>query len=313
MRPFILGVLLALLGAPAAAAANADLAVSASAPGVIAIGDEVTASATVRNRGPATATAVVLRDSLSGPLAFVSATTTKGSCALAGAVVTCTVGSLRRGATAQIDVTARALAAGDLRSSFSAYGRRADPSPANNAAETLTSVPRPDCTLTGTEGNDVLRGTPGDDVICGLGGRDRLSGRGGNDRLHGGSGNDRLAGGPGNDDLRGDSGQDTASYRSAPGPMRANLARGRAYGEGTDLLRNTERVLGSRYRDVLLGSRGANVFSGGRGADRLLGRGRRDVLRGGAGRDYLDGGAGRDALYGGSGRDRCRNGLRYSC
>jgi uncharacterized repeat protein (TIGR01451 family) len=314
MRPFIVGVLLALLGAPAAVAAGtADLSVTASAPGVAAIGDTVTASATVRNRGPSTASAAEVRIVLAGPFVFVSTTTTRGTCTVNGAVLTCALGGLRSAVTARIDVTVQAQGPGDLRDSFSVRSRRRDPSPANNAAETLTSIPRPDCTLTGTEGNDVLTGTTGDDVICGLGGDDRISGVGGNDTLHGGSGNDRLSGGLGDDDLRGDAGKDTGSYAAAPAAVRVNLARRTASGHGADRLRGIERLTGSRYADLLRGSHATNVFFGGRGADRLLGGGRRDVLRGGSGRDYLDGGRGRDALYGGLGRDRCRSGVRSSC
>jgi RTX calcium-binding nonapeptide repeat (4 copies) len=73
------------------------------------------------------------------------------------------------------------------------------------------------CTITGTNGPDILIGTPGRDVICGLGGNDVLDGNGGNDilrggpgndLLNGGNGNDVLAGGPGNDKLQGDRGSD---------------------------------------------------------------------------------------------------------
>lgn len=55
------------------------------------------------------------------------------------------------------------------------------------------------CTITGTDGDDVLRGRAGDDVICGLGGDDRLSGGKGDDVLYGGRGQDRLNGGAGRD------------------------------------------------------------------------------------------------------------------
>ena len=57
------------------------------------------------------------------------------------------------------------------------------------------------CTITGTNGPNVLRGTPGKDVICGLGGADKLYGLGGNDRLYGGTGKDLVYGGKGNDTL----------------------------------------------------------------------------------------------------------------
>lgn len=46
----------------------------------------------------------------------------------------------------------------------------------------------PQCTITGTAGNDVLEGTPGDDVICGGGGNDIIKGLRGNDILRGEAG-----------------------------------------------------------------------------------------------------------------------------
>jgi uncharacterized repeat protein (TIGR01451 family) len=314
MRHFILVFVLGLAFAPAAGAATADLALSASAPGVIAIGDSVTATAIVRNRGPANAPAVKLTDTLAGPLTVLSATTTRGSCSIAGAVVTCSLGSVRKSSSIRIDVTAQGLAAGDLRNEFSVRSnRRPDPRLANNTAQTLTSIPRTECTITGTAGTDRLIGTAGDDVICGLGGNDVLLGLGGSDTLYGGAGKDRLAGGPGDDRLRGERGADTVTFASARTGVQVNLAPGTATGQGADSLRGLERAVGSRYRDVLRGTRGRNVLTGGGGADRLYGGAGRDNLWGRAGNDYLGGGRGRDVLYGGKGRDRCRSGRAIGC
>lgn len=311
----ILLFLLALIWTPAAAAgkAKADLTVSASAPGVVALDDEFTASATVRNRGPASANTVTLTASLTGPLALASVDTSKGSCSITGLLVACSLGKLSKGATVDVDLELSALAAGDLRSSFKVRAQRPDPAMGNNAAATLTSVPRAECTVLGTAGNDRLQGTAGDDVICGLGGNDVLSGSAGNDTLYGGAGNDTLAGGLGDDQLRGERGSDTASFKSSSGGVRADLARRFATGQGTDGLSSVERLVGSRYRDRLRGSRVANVLSGGGGADRMAGRGGRDTLRGNSGNDYLNGGSGADRLYGARGRDRCFSGLRFSC
>lgn len=313
MRQFTIVFLLALAFAPSALARGADLSVSASAPGVVAIGDALTATAIIRNQGPATATAVKLTDALKGAFAVVSAVPTRGSCTAAAGVVTCSLGSLRKGASVEVDVTLEALAAGDIRNAFSVRGRRSDPKPGNNAASTLTSVPRPTCTITGTAGKDRLVGTSADDVVCGLGGNDVLRGLDGNDTLYGGSGNDRLVGGAGDDRLRGEEGSDTADFKGAPRSVRANLRRGIASGEGADQLGDVERVLGSRYADVLRGSAAKNRLSGGAGADKLYGGGGRDKLYGRGGNDRLDGGRGRDALYGGRGRDRCVDGRRISC
>ena len=80
------------------------------------------------------------------------------------------------------------------------------------------STELPACTITGTNGPDILNGTPGRDVICGLGGNDQIAGNGGNDVLiggpgddliGGGKGNDVIYGGAGNDRLQGDGGSDT--------------------------------------------------------------------------------------------------------
>lgn len=48
------------------------------------------------------------------------------------------------------------------------------------------------CTITGTDGPDVLVGTAGDDVICGLGGADTIYGGDGDDIILGGPGDDRI-------------------------------------------------------------------------------------------------------------------------
>jgi len=62
------------------------------------------------------------------------------------------------------------------------------------------------CTITGTNGNDILIGTRGDDVICGFGGNGIIVGRGGDDRIFGGAGNDAIFGSRGNDALFGEIG-----------------------------------------------------------------------------------------------------------
>jgi dipeptidyl aminopeptidase/acylaminoacyl peptidase len=67
---------------------------------------------------------------------------------------------------------------------------------------------RPPCTITGTNGNDVLNGTSTADVICGLSGEDRLRGLEGNDEVRGGGGNDIVYGGPGADLVLGELGVD---------------------------------------------------------------------------------------------------------
>lgn len=77
---------------------------------------------------------------------------------------------------------------------------------------------RPECTITGTVGDDVLTGTDGRDVICAKGGDDTVQsldrndivfGGGGDDSINGGDGDDRLYGGAGRDSINGGDGRDT--------------------------------------------------------------------------------------------------------
>jgi uncharacterized repeat protein (TIGR01451 family) len=59
----------------------------------------------VTNGGPATATDVVVTDTLPSGTEFVSAVPSVGTCSRSGATLTCALGTLANGATAQIVVT----------------------------------------------------------------------------------------------------------------------------------------------------------------------------------------------------------------
>jgi peptidoglycan/xylan/chitin deacetylase (PgdA/CDA1 family) len=119
----------------------------------------------------------------------------------------------------------------------------------------------------GTLGDDVLVGTSSRDVICGLAG---------NDTVTGGAGDDVLVGGPG---------RDKVSFAASPQGVRARLS-SRAVGNGSDILKGFERVVGSRHADVL-DARDGRPF------------------------ERLDGGGGRDLCLADAGdvRTRCRHPL----
>jgi hypothetical protein len=123
------------------------------------------------------------------------------------------------------------------------------------------------CTIVGTLGDDVLVGTSSRDVICGLAG---------NDTVTGGAGDDVLVGGPG---------RDKVSFAASPQGVRARLS-SRAVGDGSDVLKGFERVVGSRHADVL-DARDGRPF------------------------ERLDGGGGRDLCLADAGdvRTRCRHPL----
>jgi hypothetical protein len=138
-----------------------------------------------------------------------------------------------------------------LRADFAGSDLRAAIRPVLGVEEFATS-PR-GCTITGTDGPDVLVGTSGPDVICGGGGDDLIRGGGGDDIIYGDAGNDHLIGNGGDDYLYGDAGND--------------------------------KLDGGDGADVLAGGPGADRLSGDAGADHLDGQGGGDVCTGDAADD----------------------------
>jgi Ca2+-binding RTX toxin-like protein len=158
-------------------------------------------------------------------------------------------------------------------------------------------------TLKGGRGDDVLRGKGGDDTLRGNGGADLLVGGDGNDRLDPGSGRDRLKGSAGDDrfiargganHFGGGHGMDMVDFAAARSPATVDLAAGTASAGSTDTLRSVERILGTRFADVIIGDERRNVVFGHAGDDRIEGSGGNDLLHGGLGNDEVFGGAGND-------------------
>jgi RTX calcium-binding nonapeptide repeat (4 copies) len=148
------------------------------------------------------------------------------------------------------------------------------------------------CSITGTNGPDVLVGTEHSDIICAKSGADSVFSRGGDDLVLSGRGNDLVATGAGRDVVRAGYGSDTVVGRG--GKDRLDGHRGR------DILR------GGKGSDRLIGGLGVDVVEGGLRSDQLEGRSGNDVLGGGSGPDKLDGGIGKDVCRGGRGTDTLR-------
>ena len=124
----------------AAAPAFADLALAmADAPDPTVVGAPLTYQLTVTNAGPATATNVMLTQSLPVGAAFVSATASQGSCTAATSL-TCAVGSLASGGAATISVVVTPGSSGFANSTASVTSDVADGTPANNTASVTTLV-----------------------------------------------------------------------------------------------------------------------------------------------------------------------------
>lgn len=168
----------------------------------------------------------------------------------------------------------------------------------------------------------------GNDTVTGIEG---VFGSRFNDLLVGSDADNLLWGRDGDDELRGQAGENFALYSK---PVDANLAQGRAVGEGSDRLvgivgvvgsSGNDKLTGDAKRNVLVGgaggsdvldgaagpdilvSGGPSTLLGGEGADRLDGGGANDQLDGGLGDDSLSGGGGDDAINGGDGLEDAVN------
>lgn len=203
-------------------------------------------------------------------------------------------------------------------------------------------------TLLGTAGDDRIRATLRKDVIITLSGNDVVGPKGGErkDIYCAGTGDDTIllgpqswahvVPGPGDDVIRGHAfrgslrrGHGTCiDLSGALGPVRIDLARGRATGQGHDRFpRNIRCADAGRFNDVLLGTPRNDELDPGYGADLVrAGAGDDDVfsewtwywpVRGeggdriylGPGDDTVNGGPGPDRLYGGPGSDSLAGGL----
>jgi uncharacterized repeat protein (TIGR01451 family) len=126
---------------------EADLAIAKTAsPATVVAGGTLTYRLVVTNAGPSTATNVSVDDRLPAAATPVTANASQGSCAIAGARVTCTLGDLpaRGRAEVTITVTVAASAVGTtLVNTATVDGATADPLHHDNTASVSTPVTAP--------------------------------------------------------------------------------------------------------------------------------------------------------------------------
>lgn len=178
--------------------------------------------------------------------------------------------------------------------------------------------------VAGGDGDDLLEGGEGDDELVGDAGNDTLKGGPGFDVLTGAAGADTLSGGgpilrqpfPEEEFEEEEFALDVAVYAGRNAPVTVDLdgvADDGETGEGDNVMRDVEGVVGGRGNDTITGTEGPNFLLGGRGDDRMSGGGSFDFLVGGtdddvlrAGRgafNFIEAGRGDDVLVGGAGRD----------
>jgi uncharacterized repeat protein (TIGR01451 family) len=120
---------------------NADLALTASdSPDPVSADQVLTYSLSVRNEGPGAALGVAVTDTLPAGVAFESAASSQGDCALSAGKVTCTLGTLDLGSEATVHIMVRPQAAGLLTNEASVISDLADPNLANNTVTVETTA-----------------------------------------------------------------------------------------------------------------------------------------------------------------------------
>jgi uncharacterized repeat protein (TIGR01451 family) len=120
---------------------STDLATSMTfSPPIITEGEAVTFSIIVSNLGPSIATGVVLTDPLPAGAAFVSATSSQGSCVLSNGVVRCSLGVITNGFTATVTIVMTLSTSGSIENDATATAIEPDTFGLNNLAVTSTPV-----------------------------------------------------------------------------------------------------------------------------------------------------------------------------
>jgi uncharacterized repeat protein (TIGR01451 family) len=127
----------------------------------VVVGDAIVYTLTVSNGGHDAALNVSLTDTLPAEVTFTSATPDQGSCGQAARTVTCDLGDISSGASADVVIVAVATAPGALTNSAAASSDTLDLNPDNNNASEDTTVnalpvPEADLSIAKSDGLDPV-------------------------------------------------------------------------------------------------------------------------------------------------------------
>jgi uncharacterized repeat protein (TIGR01451 family) len=123
---------------------GSDISVTATAGAqTLLVGDNTTATITVRNLGDTDATDVQLNIAVPAGLTLTDVTATGISCSLNVAAVACTPSALAANASATVVLALRAASPGTATTTASAQSSRVDPNPADNQAQLVLAVNSP--------------------------------------------------------------------------------------------------------------------------------------------------------------------------
>jgi fimbrial isopeptide formation D2 family protein/uncharacterized repeat protein (TIGR01451 family) len=112
---------------------DADLAITKTM-GKAEAGKPLVYTLAITNHGPSASSAVTVKDTLPAGTTFKSAAPSQGTCSASGQTVTCQLGQLASGGSAQVSITVEvaATATGNIRNVASVEGPEPDPDKSNN-------------------------------------------------------------------------------------------------------------------------------------------------------------------------------------
>jgi large repetitive protein len=139
----------------------ADLAITKTM-GKAEAGKPLTYTLAVTNKGPSPSSAVTVKDTLPAGTTFKSAAPSQGTCSASGQTVTCALGQLVSGGSAQVSITVdvAATVTGSIRNVATVEGPEPDPDKSNNESAVegpVTPVPPVPPVATGTPNLKVVK------------------------------------------------------------------------------------------------------------------------------------------------------------
>jgi uncharacterized repeat protein (TIGR01451 family) len=121
--------------------AAADLSLTKTdSPDPVFVDDLITYTLDVNNAGPQDATGVTLTDTLPGGVTFNSAIPTQGGCSEASGTVTCALGTIANGGTANVEITVTPHSAGSITNQAAVTSDVADRDSDDTSASATTTV-----------------------------------------------------------------------------------------------------------------------------------------------------------------------------
>ena len=122
---------------------EADLSIDKTAPSPAQTGNQLTFTLVVDNDGPSDANGVTVTDQLPNGIGYVSANPSQGSCGESAGLVTCNLGTIAGGASAQISIITTVdnqLAGDTITNSAAVDGNESDPDLSNNDDDAVVDI-----------------------------------------------------------------------------------------------------------------------------------------------------------------------------